>query len=192
MARPCISSTLGTAINSGCVSQTVGIENDSVLIAQSLINKATLAFESDSVICTTFALIGAANGSKVTVKGDMPYKDTKVDGKMGTYVQLFDSSFMFPILENSPATAKQVMQLGNDKYVAVVQFKGYDAAKKNKYGIIGLNRGLQFETSNLAFDTQENFGYKIALKETEGLVPLYFFWDTDEATTDLWFAALLP
>lgn len=189
MSRPCFSSTLDTPINSGCINQAVGIESDSVLIAKSLIDKTTLVFEADSVVVSTLELTSGV-GTKVTVKGDMPYSDTTVAGTMGTYVQLFESTFQFPILENSPASAKQVMQLGNDKYLAVVQFKGYDPAKKNKYGIIGLNRGLQFETSTLAFDTQDTFGYKIALKETGGLVPLFFFWDTDEATTDLWFTAL--
>jgi len=192
MSRPCISSTLDAPINSGCINQVVGIEADAILISRKLINKATLAFDADSVVCNTLALT-SGHGQKVTVNGDMPYKDTKVDGKMGTYIQLFDSSFGFPILENSPASARQVLQLGQDKYLAVVQFKGYDPTKKNKYGIIGLNRGLQFETANLVFDTQENFGYKVTLKETEGLVPLFFYWPTanTEAAADAWFASLL-
>ena len=69
------------------------------------------------------------------------------------------------------------MQLGNDKYVAVVQFKGYNATKKNKYGIIGLNRGLQFRTGNFSNASQDEFGWRIELAETDGLVPLHFYWE---------------
>lgn len=187
MARPCISTSLGSAIG-GCA-QTVGVEKNAVLLAHSSITKSSITYESGTVIVT--ALTKTAVGRKVTVTGDMPYSDTVVNGTMGTYVQLFESTFAFPILENSPAAVKQLMELGNDHYLAVVQFKGYDAAKKNKYGLIGLNKGLFFAAGNFANDTQENFGWRVSLTETEGLVPMCFFWVTDEATTDAWFAGLL-
>ena len=190
MPAPCISSTLNTAVNSGCSSQLAGVESTAILIPMSLIDKSSLAFDADSVIVNAMSLIGAGVGVEVTVKGDMPYSDMAINGTMGTYVQLFESVFAFPILENSPATARQVMQLGNDKYVAVVQFKGFDATKKNKYGIIGLNRGLQFRTGNFSNASQDEFGWRIELAETDGLVPLHFYWSTSESTSDSWYASL--
>jgi hypothetical protein len=192
MPAPCISTVLGSPINSACVSQIVGVEKDAILVPASLIDRATLAFDSGTVIVNTFELI-SGNGQKVTVKGDLPYKETVINGTQGEYVQLYESTFAFPILENSPDAAKQLMQLGNDHYVAIVQFKGYTAAKKNKYGIIGLNRGLHFATANLSMESQDAFGWKVELKEMEGLVPIHFLWAAaGETATDAIFAGLLP
>ena len=190
MAAPCISSKISTPINGACSSQLAGVEEQAVLIPMSVIVKSSIAFDADSVIVNALTLSGGL-GVKVTVKGDMPYSDMAVNGTMGTYVQLFESVFAFPILENSPATAKQVMQLGNDKYVAVVRFKGYSPAAKNKYGIIGLNRGLQFRTGNFSNASQDEFGWRIEMAEVDGIVPLHFYWPAaGEATADSWFAAL--
>lgn len=191
MAAPCITSKLSTPVNGACSSQLAGVESTAVLIPLSIINKLSLAYDSDSVIVNTLALL-SGTGVKITVTGDMPYSDMAVNGTMGTFVQLFESVFAFPILQNSPATARQVMQLGNDKYVAVVQFKGYTPAAKNKYGIIGLNRGLQFRTGNFSNASQDDFGWRIELAETDGIVPLHFYWPTNntESAADSWFNSL--
>mgnify|MGYP006989321092 CR=1 FL=1 len=192
MSAPCISTALDSAINGTCTSQTIGIEKEAILIPMSLIDKSTLAYDSGTVIVNTFELL-SGNGVKVTVNGDMPFKEFKIDGSMGDYVQLFETAFGFPILDNSPAASKQIMQLGNDRYVAIVTFVGYEAAKKNKYGIIGLNRGLVFETSATAYDNAENPGTQIMLKETAGRVHLHYLWaSAGEAATDAIVAGLLP
>lgn len=192
MPAPCIITALGTPVNGVCSSQLAGVEAVSVLIPVSRINRTTLAYDNDSVIVNTLALT-SGTGAKITVSGDMPYSDMAINGTMGTYIQLFESIFAFPILGNSPQTAKQVTQLGNDHYVAVVQFKGWSAANKNKYGIIGLNRGLKFRTGNWTNTSQDEFGWKIELAEADGIVPLHFYWPTaGEAAADAWFAGLLP
>ena len=167
----------------------VGFEEEAVLIPLSYITKSTLAFDSGTFVCNT--LDHTSPGFKVTIKGDLPFKDTKTTGTMGTYQQMFEQDFAFAILENSPAAAKQIAELGNDHYVAVLQAKSYDAAKKNKYLIVGLNRGLYFNAANLANDSQENFGWRVTMKEMEGINPMYFYWKTDEATSDSWFAGLI-
>ena len=95
MPAPCISSTLNTAVNSGCSSQLAGVESTAVLIPLSLIDRATLAFDADSVIVNALSLIGAGKGVEITVKGDMPYSDMAINGTMGTYVQLFEAVFAF-------------------------------------------------------------------------------------------------
>ena len=190
MARPCITSKLSSAINSGGTCQLVGFEEEAVLIPLSYITKSTLAFESGELVCTVMAK--SSPGFKVTIKGDLPFKDTKTDGKMGTYQQMFDNDFMFAILENSPAASKQIKELGNDHYVAVLQAKSYDAAKKNKYIIVGLNRGLYLSAATFANDSQENFGWRVTMKEVEGLNPMYYFWPSGgESAADSWFAGLI-
>ena len=191
MAAPCFTGTLSSAINASCVTQVAGIEKDAILIPMSKITLKSVTYDQSLPIISALPLTEPAQGFKITVPGDNPFKDYKIDGKMGQFVQMFESAFAFPILENSPATAKQVMELGNDKYVAIVKFKGYDAAKKNKYGIIGMGRGLSFNTGTFQTDTADNHGWRIALKETDATIPVYFLWDTNETTTDALFESLL-
>jgi hypothetical protein len=192
MPAPCISTVLNTAVNNDCVDQLIGFEKDAVLVPLSVVDKADITFESDTVIMTELTLVGAGKGQKITVVGDLPYSETNISGTQGAFIQLFESTFAFPILENSPAAAKQVMQLGNDHYLAILTLKGYTAAKKNKYMVVGLNRGLHFATGNLANTSQDEAGWRIELKEMEGVVPVHFLWKTDEATTDSLVAGLLP
>lgn len=189
MPAPCIKTTLSSNLGGGCP-QVVGVEKDATLLAHSSLNRAALTYDAGNPFIVT-ELTKTAVGRKVTVEGDMPFSDMAVNGTMGTFVQLFESTFGFPILENSPAAAKQIAELSNDHYLAIVQFKGYDAAKKNKYGIIGLQKGLMFSAGNMANDSQENFGWRVVLTETEGLHPMFFLWKTDEATTDALVAGLL-
>lgn len=186
--RQCITTALSSAVG-GCA-QVVGFEEIAKILPQSIVDRAGITYESGELIVNNLDLLGGAKGKTITVKGDLPYKETAIAGTMGAYVQLFESTLTFPILENSPASAKQVMELGNDHYLVVLQCKDYTAAKKNKYMIMGINRGLMFNTGNLANDSQENGGWRITLKEMEGLVPVCFYWDTDETASDLWFAGL--
>lgn len=190
MPAPCIATQLDSSINGGCSSQLAGFESTAVLIPASLINRATLAYDSGTFIVNTLALTSGA-GVEVTVTGDMPYSETVINGTQGAFVQLFESVFAFPILENSPAAAKQVAQLGVGEYVAVLKAKGYDPAKKNKYMIIGLNRGLRFRTANFSAASQDEFGWRIELAEADGITPVHFFWAAGgEGASDTWFSSL--
>lgn len=183
---------LNTPINDGCSTQTAGFEQVAVIIPRSIIQMSSITKDTDNALIIKTLTLSGGTGQKVIVKGDIPYKDTKIEGKMGAYVQMFDASVILPITENTPASAKQVMQLANDKYVMVLQALNYDPAKKNKYFILGLTGGLSFQTGNFATDTQDNFGWKVELKEKESAIPAHFFWGTDEAASDAWFTALHP
>ena len=187
MPAPCITTSLNTAINSACQRQIGGIEPLAKLIPWSILNKSTLVITADTCIVTTLELTSAGGAMDVTVKGRMPYSDTVINGTEGTYVSLFESVFAFPIHQNTPASAKQIMQLGNDEYVAVVQFKGGTAAEGNEYGIIGLTRGLRLRAANFSNASQDEFGWKIEMAEEEGLVPIMFY---GGAAPKTWFDAL--
>lgn len=192
MIQACFEGNLNTEINGGCSNQVYGAEKVSVLIPNTIIDKSTLAVEADTVIIKTLELLGASLGVKVQEKGDNPYKDLTIESTKGAYVMLTDTTSPFKILEVSPATVKQMMQLSNGGYTQVLQMVGYDWAKKNKYMVIGLNRGLRFETGSFSMASQDDFGLKITMMEKEGLVPVYFYSPADglEATADAWFNGL--
>jgi hypothetical protein len=191
MPAPCISTQLATAINSGCVSQLVGFENELLLIPVSLITKSSITYESGELVVTALTLT-SGNAIPVTMPGDMPFSESAINGTMGANIALFESMLKFKILENSPASAKQITQLTNGEYVAAMKLKGFTAAKKNKYMLVGLNRGLRFRIGNLLNTTQDEFGWDVELAEMEGIIPVHFFWPATggESAADAWYNGL--
>lgn len=191
MPAPCFTSQIATAINSGCSTQVVGVEEKAVILPLSLINKATLAYDADSLIVNTLALT-TGTGVAVNVRGDMPFSDMTFEGEKLPNGQIkFDKTAIFRILGNNPAISKQVMQLGVGKYAMVFQMKGYAAADKNKYMIVGLDRGLSLTTASYSQASQDEFGWNITLVEPEALTSSQWFWPAaGEAAADSWFAGL--
>jgi len=191
METPCFSSKLNSAINSACNDQVVGVENEGVIIAKSYINPATLNYVADSVVIDTFALLGADKGYAITQNGDMPFKATKVEGTRGDYIFTFDTTVGFMIHGNSPAIAKQVLQLANEQYYIILQNKGYTVAAQNKWMLLAPNKGLTMSKASFAMETQNAYGWMVEMMEKEALIPMGFIWKTDEATSDAIIAALI-
>lgn len=188
MAAPCFNSTLSSPINGTCANQAVGFENEALLIPLQYINRATMVYDASYPIVSTFAMSTTGKVKSVTVPGNMSFKDLKIDLKMGTFQMTGESSIIIPILDNSPAAAKQVAELANGGYCLCLKVKGYSAAAKNKYMLLGLERGIEFNAGTFQSDTRENHGWRITMKEMEASQPVCYFWDTDgETDSDTWF-----
>ena len=168
---------------------TAGIEQVGVIVNKGDIASYTISSDNPNVV----EAITLKDGKKAHIiyqMGSQPFNGTTVSFEEGTVVNTFTNTCSFVILDNGPEVCSDVVdQLANGEFV--VLFKNKFSAKNadGKYDgywqIMGKERGLKstgIDCDKYSDDT--NSGWQITLTETKATKSAWFFFKTDEATTE--------
>lgn len=173
--------------------QVGGMENLAILINRADVDFATLVKDpTNAAIVKTLAIKVGKQGYSVLQTGATPFSGTQTAFTAGTYRNKFTKDLQFLIPDHSPDICKNVVDnLANGVFVAVVQNKYKGADGKAKYEIYGLEGGLRMtEAPRDANSADTDGGWLVKMQEVAPSSGI-FLWDTDEATTDAAFEALL-
>jgi len=139
----CFSDLLSANI-AGCPS-IVGYEANAIIFKRSdVVNR----IYTDNVV--EFNLVGLP--LPVYVPGDLPFKPS-VEGSMNANgLQKFNKKLTFFIVENSPLSQQQVMELENEAYVCLLR------TAEGRIEVYGMEAGLRFQSSSQELSSVETHG----------------------------------
>lgn len=126
----------------------------------------------------------------ITVRGKMPFKDTKTEAAEKPYGWIFNKTTKFTVLGYSPTSASVVKSLADNKAFMILEQSGQ--TDSSKYPTFGVEVGLNFSAGTM--DTYgDTGGFDVTLMEENAETAGLFLWpvaDT-EAAADAVIAALI-
>lgn len=173
--------------------QVRGMERDAVIINFADIDRGALVRDaSNAAIVKTLALKTGKKGYQVMQIGATPYNGTNTAMAAGTYRNKFTKTVSFAILDHCPDTTKNVVDnLANGVFVMVVKNNSAGSDGKGRYEIYGLDGGLRSTEMPRDPNSEETDGAWVATLQETAPTSGTFLFDTDEATTEAAFQALL-
>lgn len=167
---------------------TPGLEQIGVIINKNDIAGYTVDSSSPNVI-EGVTLKQGKKGYVIYQMGSQPFNGTAVAFEEGSVVNTFTNTCSFVILDNGPQVCNDVVDnLANGEFVVLFKNKFSELDNGNHTGywqVMGKERGLKatgIDCDKYSDDT--NSGWAITLTETKATKSAWFFFKTDEATTD--------
>lgn len=173
--------------------QTRGLEREAIIINRADIDFSALVRDNTNpAIVSTLALKTGTKGYQVLQIGATPYSGTNTAMATGTYRNKFTKTVSFAVLDHCPDTTKNVIDnLANGVFVMVVKNNSAGSDGKGRYEIIGLDGGLRATEMPRDPNSEETDGAWVATLQETAPTSGTFLYDTDEATTEAAFQALL-
>lgn len=140
-------------------------------------------------------------GYTVQQLGNNPYEGTQTEMVEGTYGNRFNHTFVFAINDNGPKAAEIVKSLANGRFVAIMtgDYRHNSAdhtadseieAGDNKYVVYGISKGLKASSIVREMYGENESAFIVTMVEEGAPEAEYYFFDTDESTTDTAYEAL--
>lgn len=172
---------------------TKGMESDGVIINRDDIDFSQTVFNSTNPnIIETLVLKTSKTGYLVNQLGNTPFTGTQSTLEVGTYRNTWTHTIPIVVLNNGPSVAKDIIDgLANGTFVLILRnkFKGTGDAE---FQVYGYTQGLMAsEGTNDKYSDDTDGGWIITLQETGARLSAMFFWDTDYATTEAAYQALM-
>lgn len=170
-----------------------GLERDAVIINRADIDFAACVRDSSNpAIIKTLALKSGKKGYSVVQVGATPYNGTQTAFAAGSYLNKFVKTASFAVLDHCPDTTKNVIDnIANGVFVMVVKNNSAGSDGKGRYEIYGFESGLRATDLPRDPNSEETDGaWVVTMQETAPSSGIFLF-DTDEATTEAAFQALV-
>ena len=172
---------------------TKGMESDGVIINRDDIDFSQTVFNSTNPnIIETLVLKTGKSGYLVNQLGNTPFTGTQSTLEVGTYRNTWTHTIPIVILNNGPAVAMNVIDgLANGTFVLILRNK-FKGTGDSEFQVYGYTQGLvASEGTNDKYSDDTDGGWIITLQETGARMSAMFFWDTDYATTEAAYQALM-
>ena len=166
------------------------------------IDWADVAYKSGSTnIIEDLSLKTSKTAFDVVQLGNTPFTGTTSEMVAGVYMNTFTHKVSLVVLNNTPATANEIIEgLANGKFVVVLHSNdegGWEQGtstrthdREGAFKIYGIHNGLRMTAgTNDAYSDAFN-GWTIELTEEGSPNAATYFYDTDYETTLAWFEAL--
>lgn len=193
MAKLC-ESIIASAIDWSCDSLiTKGLESDGIIINRDDVDFASCTMDSTNPnIIKTLVLKSTKVGYLVNQLGNTPFTGTQSTLEVGTYRNTWTHQIPIVILNNGPAVAKDIIDgLTNGSFVLILRNK-HGKGTNAEFQVYGYTQGLMAsEGTNDKYSDDTDGGWIITLQETGTRMSAMFFWNTDAATTEAAYEALL-
>ena len=173
---------------------TKGLESDGIIINRDDIDFASCTFDSSNPnIIKTLVLKTGVYGYLVNQLGNTPFTGTQSTLEVGTYRNTWTHQIPIVVLNNGPAVAKDIIDgLTNGTFVLILRNK-HGKGTNAEFQVYGYTQGLMAsEGTNDKYSDDTDGGWIITLQETGARMSAMFFWNTDAATTEAAYEALLP
>lgn len=180
-----------------CDGQRRGFEADGVII-----NRADIDF-STSTLKTgtnkgTIVLKSGAKGYAIVQPANNPFDGSASELNVGTYVNTWTKNIQVLLMSVGPDTSALVDKLVNANCVLILRNKQkYDSGSstpddESEYEVFGIENGLKVSAGSRTPNDEDTMGGTL-LTLTESNAPSHgmFMWDTDKATTDAAYTALV-
>lgn len=171
-----------------------GLESDGVIINRSDVDFANCVLSSTNPnIIESLVLKTGKKGYLVNQLGNTPFTGTQSTLEVGTYRNTFTNTVSLVVLNNGPAVAKDVIDgLANGTYVVILRNKHKGSTGDAEYQVYGYTQGLRAsEITNDKYSDDTDGGWLVNLQETGVRKSAMFLWDTDAATTQAAYEALV-
>jgi hypothetical protein len=133
-------------IESGCSSVNAGYERQGYIINRSHIDLTKVQYDADyEGIVTSMPLKSGKKAYKLIVPPRTPFSGTKTEFNQGTYVNTFNHTVAFVLLNSGPDASKIADRLANGEYVIILESKTPDS--KAHWEVYGLRQGLQVSSA---------------------------------------------
>lgn len=173
---------------------TPGLEQVGVIFNRSEIEKWVPDGDNDSII-KSITLKGGIKGHVIYQMGSQPFNGTNVAFAEGSVLNTFTNTCSFVILDNGPRVCKDIIDnLANGSFVVLFKnkFAGKDTSTDPEHPkhpglwqVMGKESGLRAsEISCDKYNDETNSGWQITLTEEKATKSAWFFFDTDDATTN--------
>lgn len=168
-----------------------GVESDGMIINRDDVDFANCVI-SDNII-TTLALKSSTYGYAIQQLGNTPFTGTKTELNIGTYVNTFNNTVQFVVLNNGTTVCKNIIDgLANGTYVVILKNKYKGTGEDSKYQVYGWYQGLKASAiENDKWSEETEGGWLVTLVEERTTKSGLFYFDTDEDTTDTAYESLL-
>lgn len=146
---------------------------------------------NETIASNIVAAVGT-KGYPITMTGETPFTGTKTEMQKKQFGNVFDNTFAFSVLADSPANAAKVGQIARGKFAIAIEKIGIGSTGASRYKFYGLQSGLRAETAvQDSYADNSNGGWEITLKETSVQKPAVFLFDGNAGTTATKFASLI-
>jgi hypothetical protein len=133
-------------IESGCSSVSAGYERQGYIINRSHIDIENVVYDVDFAgLITSLPLKSGKKPYKLIVPPRTPFSGTKTEFNQGTYINTFNHTVSFVLLNSGPDASKVADCLANGEYVILLESKTPDS--KAHWEVYGLRQGLQMSSA---------------------------------------------
>lgn len=173
---------------------TKGLKSDGIIINREDVDFANCVMDSSNPnIIKTLALKSGVYGYLVNQLGNTPFTGTQSTLEVGTYRNTWTHQIPLVILNNGPAVSKEIIDgLTNGTFVVILRNK-HGEGTNAEFQVYGYTQGLvASDGTNDKYSDDTDGGWIITLQETGARLSAMFLWDTNTATTEAAYEALLP
>lgn len=143
-----------------------------------IINKADIksVTEEDGIV-SVIDLLSGKRAYQIQQLGQQPFNGTNNEFVEGDYMNTFNKTVAFAILNNSPSVSKDIIEpLANGEFVVIIENKYKVDSLQNAFEIIGLEAGARMSSANQnKYDNQS--AWTVELLESEVPTANKFVWN---------------
>lgn len=143
-----------------------------------IINKADIksVTEEDGIV-SVIDLFSGKRAYQIQQLGQQPFNGTNNEFVEGDYMNTFNKTVAFAILNNSPSVSKDIIEpLANGEFVVIIENKYKVDSLKNAFEIIGLEAGARMSSATQnKYDNQS--AWTVELLESEVPTANKFVWN---------------
>lgn len=149
-----------------------------------IINKADIkSITEEDGIVSVIDLLSGKKAYQIQQLGQQPFNGTQNEFVEGDYMNTFNKTVAFAVLDNSPSVSKDIIEpLANGEFVVILENKYKVDSKQNAFEIIGLEAGARM-TSATQNKYENQSAWIIELLETEVPTANKFVWNETYAKT---------
>jgi hypothetical protein len=170
-------------IESGCSADNAGYERQGYIINRSDIDLEKVSYDADyNGIVTTLPLLSGKKAYKLIVPPRTPFSGTKTEFNQGTYINTFNHTVAFVLLNSGPDASKVADILANGEFVILLQSK--TKSTKSFWEVYGLRQGLQMSSATREpWNDDTRTGWSVEMQESGSSSA--GDWATDDVITAL-------
>jgi hypothetical protein len=174
---------LTSNIESGCSANNAGYERKGYIINRSDIDLEKVAYDVDfSNLVTSLPLLSNKFVFKLIVPPRTPFSGTKTEFNQGTYINTFNHTVAFVLLNSGPDASKIADILANGEFVILLESKTPDS--KAHWEVYGLRQGLQMSSATREpWNDDTRTGWSVEMQENGSSSA--GDWATDDVITAL-------